>query len=159
MAKQPRAEVYGPSALFPDGAAMQTPPEGTVARDQASLDQALDRRPAMTPELLARGRDRYQVFCQPCHDPSGSGRGVVPARGFPQPPSYHSQALLQAPTRHFVDVMTHGYGVMYSYADRIPPADRWAIAAYIRALQLSQRVPADKLTPQERQKLGGADGR
>jgi mono/diheme cytochrome c family protein len=83
----------------------------------------------------ARGRERFGIYCTPCHAYDGSGNGVVPARGFPHPPDFRSARLKAAPASHFYDVMTNGYGVMYPYADRVPPRDRWAIAAYIRVLQ------------------------
>ena len=95
----------------------------------------------VTMALLARGRERFEIYCVPCHSPLGDGDGLVARRGFPHPPSYHIERLRRAPDRHFYDVMTDGYGIMYSYADRITPQDRWAIVAYIRALQLSQDAP------------------
>jgi mono/diheme cytochrome c family protein len=159
MARQPRAGVYRSSPLFADASAMQPPPPDAVARDEIQWDRDLAVRPPMTPALLARGRERFGIYCQPCHDASGHGRGIVPARGFPQPPTFHQEPLLGAPSRRFVDVITHGYGVMYSYADRIPPHDRWAIAAYIRALQLSQHARAADLPAQDRARLEAADGR
>ena len=97
------------------------------------------RRPSPQ-QLLARGRERYGIFCAPCHGLAGDGDGVIVAHGFPAPPSYHIDRLAAAPAQHFYDVMTDGYGVMFSYADRLDPHDRWAIAAYIRALQLSRRA-------------------
>lgn len=103
--------------------------------------------------LLERGRERFGIFCEPCHSPLGDGEGVVPSRGFPHPPSYHIDRLRSAPDRHFYDVMSNGYGIMYSYADRVTPPDRWAIVAYIRALQLSQHAEAAKLPPELRAKL------
>ncbi len=154
MTHQPRYESYEKSGLFPDHKALQAPPEGTIAQDDPALAQALAIRPAMSVALIERGRDRFQIYCTPCHDASGFGRGTVPARGFPQPPSFHIDRLRRAPSRYFVEVITHGYGVMYSYADRVEPADRWAIAAYIRALQLSQHAPTAALTQDERRKLG-----
>jgi mono/diheme cytochrome c family protein len=92
----------------------------------------------VTMQLLERGRERFDIYCAPCHSPVGDGDGMVARRGFPHPPSYHIARLRQAPDRHFYDVMTNGYGIMYSYADRVAPDDRWAIVAYIRALQRSQ---------------------
>ncbi len=106
--------------------------------------------------LLRRGRERFDIYCAPCHGLAGDGDGIVPARGFPHPPSYHEQRLRAAPDRHFYDVMSDGYGIMYSYADRVTPPDRWAIVAYIRALQLSRHAPAAQLTPQLRERLDGA---
>lgn len=159
MARQPRGQVYGASELFANGAAMQAPPAGTVARGDEAWNEALAQRPPMTAALIQRGRERYGIYCQPCHDPAGYGQGIVPARGFPHPPSFHREPLLSAPSRLFVDVMTNGYGVMYSYADRIAPSDRWAIAAYIRALQLSQAAPAGELSPSDLARVEAADGR
>lgn len=147
MAEQPKDEVYGASPLFDDGAAMRHPPVGTVAREDAAWESALAERPPMTLALLARGRERYEIFCAVCHDPTGHGQGVVPSRGFPHPPSFHSERLRAVPSRYIVEVITDGYGVMYSYADRVPPTDRWAIAAYVRALQLSQAAPIETLSP------------
>ena len=92
----------------------------------------------VTMKLLQRGQERFDIYCAPCHSPVGDGDGMVARRGFPHPPSYHIARLRQAPDRHFYDVMTNGYGIMYSYADRVSPEDRWAIVAYIRALQRSQ---------------------
>jgi mono/diheme cytochrome c family protein len=107
----------------------------------------------MTEALLKRGRERYGIYCAMCHDASGYGRGEVPSRGFPAPPSLHIERLRSAPTSYFVDVITNGHGVMYSHADRVTPADRWAIAAYIRALQLSQDAPVGALSDDDRARL------
>jgi mono/diheme cytochrome c family protein len=89
----------------------------------------------MTLALVERGRERFNAFCSECHGYGGDADGMVVQRGFPRPPSFHDPQLIAAPDQHFVNVITNGYGVMYSYADRVPPADRWAITAYIRALQ------------------------
>ena len=99
----------------------------------------------ITMQLLERGEDRFDAYCAPCHSRLGDGDGRVARRGFPHPPSYHIERLRNAPDRHFYDVITHGYGVMYPYADRVTPEDRWAIVAYIRALQLSQDAPREAL--------------
>jgi mono/diheme cytochrome c family protein len=109
--------------------------------------------PPLTLALVQRGQQRFRIYCTPCHSELGDGNGMVVQRGFPHPPSYHIDRLRQAPTRHFYDVITHGYGAMYSFAGRVAPDDRWAIAAYIRALQLSQHAPAQELPPAERQAL------
>lgn len=109
--------------------------------------------PPLTLALLQRGQDRFRIYCTPCHSELGDGNGMVVQRGFPHPPSYHEQRLVQAPTRHFYDVITHGHGAMYSFAARVAPDDRWAIAAYIRALQLSQHASPEDLSPGERQTL------
>lgn len=153
MSHQPRYESYEESGLFADRKALQAPPEGTVARDDPALAAALANRPEMSMALIERGRDRFEIYCTPCHDASGEGKGTVPARGFPAPPSFHIDRLRKAPSRYFVDVITLGHGVMYSYADRVAPADRWAIAAYIRALQLSRRAPVAALSEDEQRKL------
>lgn len=156
LAEQPRYDPYGEAKLFADGKVMQAPPQGTVARGAPSW-MAAHERPPITPALLARGRERYGIYCSPCHDASGYGRGVIPSRGFPAPPSFHSERLTQLPSQHIFDVITKGHGVMYSYADRVPPADRWAIAAYIRALQLSQGAEASSLPAEIRMHLEAAD--
>jgi mono/diheme cytochrome c family protein len=153
MSHQPRFDYAEKSKLFADGKSLQVPPSGTVARDDPQWKSALDNRPAMSAALLARGRERYGIYCSACHDASGYGQGIVPSRGFPDPPSFHIDRLRQAPSSYFVDVITHGHGVMYSYADRVVPADRWAISAYIRALQLSQAAPVASLSDAERSRL------
>lgn len=107
--------------------------------------------PPLTLALLERGQERFRIFCTPCHSELGDGNGMVVQRGFPSPPSYHSDRLREAPTQHFYDVITGGYGAMYSFAGRVAPKDRWAIAAYIRALQLSQHAPADDMPVAQRQ--------
>ena len=108
--------------------------------------------------VLERGQERYRIYCIPCHGESGDGRGMIVRRGFNPPPPYYSDELRKKPIGHFFDVMTRGYGTMYSYASRIPPRDRWAIAAYIRVLQLSQHAPAAELPDEDRRQLP-ADGR
>jgi mono/diheme cytochrome c family protein len=137
MVQQPRYDEYEASPLYPDGMAMQHPPEGTVARDWPQ-QIAAEQRPPLTKALLERGRERFGIYCTPCHAYDGSGKGAVPARGFPHPPDFRSARLRQAPASHIYDVITNGYGVMYPYADRVAPPDRWAIAAYIRVLQQAQ---------------------
>ncbi|MGE0717106.1 MAG: cytochrome c [Alphaproteobacteria bacterium] len=154
MSHQPRYDSYEPSRLFPDGKSIQAPPEGALARDDPAMATALRDRPPISRALLERGRERYVIYCSPCHDLAGYGRGIVPAHGFPSPPSFHEPRLRAASAAHFVDVITHGHGVMYSYADRIRPADRWAIAAFIRALQLSQDASVAELEPRDRERLG-----
>ena len=138
MRVQNRYEVYGKAPLFPGGAEAQTPPDGTVAQGDLAIDAGLATPPHLDAALLARGKERYEAICTPCHGYTGAGDGMVVQRGFPPPPSYQEDRLRAAPARYFVDVITKGYGVMYPYANRVTPRDRWAIAAYIRALQLSQ---------------------
>lgn len=153
MSQQPRYDSAEPSELFADGKSLQSPPEGTIARDAVAAGELLARRPEMTAALLERGRERYGIYCTPCHGAAGYGNGTVVQRGFPAPPSLHQPRLRDAPSAHFVGVISQGYGVMYPYADRVAPRDRWAIAAYIRALQLSQNAPLALLSSSERAKL------
>jgi mono/diheme cytochrome c family protein len=107
-------------------------------------------------ELLERGRERFEIYCAVCHGRTGEGNGMIVQRGFPPPPSFHIDRLREAPVGHFFDVVTRGYGIMYSYAERVESSDRWAISAYIRALQLSQNATVAELTAEERPKLEGA---
>jgi mono/diheme cytochrome c family protein len=113
-------------------------PEGVVSQDDLAREAAAVTPPQVTPSLLARGRERFGIYCSPCHGYDGYADGIVVARGFPRPPSFHSPQLRAAPAQLFFDTITNGYGAMYSYADRVAPSDRWAIVVYIRALQLSQ---------------------
>jgi mono/diheme cytochrome c family protein len=108
----------------------------------------------VTRELLARGRERFAIYCAVCHGEDGYGQGIVVRRGFPPPPSYHEDRLRTAPDGHFYDVITRGYGVMLPFADRLTPADRWAVVAYVRALQQSQRVAWRDLPEKDRAQLG-----
>ena len=127
---------------------MTESPEGTVARDAPDTAP-----PPLTLSLLERGRDRFDIYCSPCHGRLGNGEGMIVQRGFPQPPNFLGDRLRAAPTSHFYDVITHGFGVMYPYGGRVPPPDRWAIAAYIKTLQESQHTAVADLTPAEREKL------
>jgi mono/diheme cytochrome c family protein len=102
---------------------------------------------------LERGRERFDIYCSPCHSVAGDGDGMIVRRGFPSPPSYHTDRLRNAPDAHFYSVITNGYGMMYSYADRVAPHDRWAIVAYIRALQLSQDARIGDVPPERRAEL------
>lgn len=152
MRVQNRYGVYGKAPLFADGAEAQTPPDGTVAQGALAYAESLRDPPPLDAALLQRGRERYEVLCTPCHGYTGHGDGMIVQRGFPKPPSYHEDRMRAAPAAYLVSVITNGYGLMYSYAARVEPRDRWAIAAYIRALQLGQgariaEVPglADKL--------------
>lgn len=164
MHVQPKYKPDDPSTFFGDGRSERPVVPGTVARGHLQLDELfytgkVNGVPAdtfpfpITMKDLKRGQERYNIYCTPCHDYTGSGHGMIVQRGFPPPPSYHSEALLKAPVGHFFDVMTNGHGTMYSYASRITPKDRWRIAAYIRALQLSQEASLSDLTDAERQRL------
>ena len=157
MDRQKRYDAYGRAALFADGAVNQTPPEGTVAQEDAGLQAAAMTRPPMSLALLERGRQRYAIACIQCHDPAGYGEGVITARGFPRPPSFHDPRLRAMTSAQVVEVITHGYGVMYPHADRVAPADRWAIAAYIQALQLSQATPRGLLSADDLARIGARD--
>jgi hypothetical protein len=164
MHVQPKYLPYEPTDFFSDGRSERQPVSGTVARGQLRVDELLysgtengvesNRFPfPITQADLERGRERYNVYCTPCHDYTGSGRGMIVQRGFPQPPSYHIQRLREAPVGHFFQVMTNGFGAMYSYAARVDPADRWRIAAYIRVLQLSENAKIDDVPEADRSKV------
>lgn len=143
MTDQPRYDTYAPASAFSDGSSARMPPEGTVRQSSEAYRQAETTPPKVTPALVERGHQRFDIYCAPCHGLSGYGDGIIVKRGFPPPPSYHSARLRDAPASHFYDVITNGYGVMYSYAARVSPRDRWAIIAYIRALQLSQHATTE----------------
>jgi len=164
MADQPKYRPLGASDFFDDGRASRDPPEGTVARGQLRIDEhfyagAVGGKPVetfpepLTPDLLDRGQQRFDIYCAACHDRVGNGQGMVVQRGFPPPPSYHTDRLRAAPVGHFFDVITNGFGRMPDYRDQIPTADRWAIIAYIRALQLSQHAARDQLAQTDLEKL------
>lgn len=140
MSDQRKLDEYERSTVFRNGKVLQSPPPGSVSREQ-DLGNVLADKPPMTLALVQRGRERFDIFCSECHGPVGDADGMVVQRGFPKPPSFHDARLVDAPDEHFVDVITNGHGVMFSYADRVPPADRWAIVAYIRALQ-RMKAPA-----------------
>jgi mono/diheme cytochrome c family protein len=140
MTEQRKYKTYAPSTLWTDRASARPLPDGGVAQGDLAL-AAIAAEPAeASPALLARGRDRFDIYCAPCHGLAGDGDGVIVAHGFPKPPSYHIDRLLAAPASHFYNAISQGYGVMYSYSDRVDPHDRWAIVAYIRALQFSRRA-------------------
>ena len=143
MAEQQKDVAYDPSDAWSDGASTRPRVAGTVARDAPLRAALLADLPEATPALLARGRERFEIFCAPCHGYDGTGGGRVVQRGFPRPPSYLSGRLRAAPAEHFLSVIENGFGVMYPYGDRVEPADRWAVVAYIRALQLSGDTAPD----------------
>ncbi len=149
MHDQPRYESYEASPFFADGRASRVPPQGTVAQGQLRDDRLfysgqLDGEDSelfpipVTRELLERGRERYDIYCSPCHDRVGTGQGMIVRRGMTQPPSLHIVRLREAPSGYIYNVITHGFATMYGYSSRIAPLDRWAVVAYVRALQLSQ---------------------
>lgn len=145
----------------PDPAAPAYPADaqGRVLADLAhapAQPQPVANPLPVTLDTLKRGQQRYNIYCAPCHSETGDGDGMVVRRGFPRPLSFHSDKLRTAPDAHFYDAITNGYGVMYSYAERVDVHDRWAIAAYIRALQLSQNARLDDVPSSDRAILGGA---
>jgi cytochrome c553 len=160
MQDQPKYKNLRSSELFADGMSARPQGEGTIAQGQLRRDPAfyegkvdgkfVETFPLVVDRpLLERGRERYEIFCTVCHGKTGEGDGRVVQRGFPVPPSYHIDRLKEAPAGYFYDVMTNGFGRMYSYAAEIEPRDRWAIAAYIRALQRAGNVQVSELSKQE----------
>lgn len=167
MRGQARCEPYETSAFFADGKCARQLPQNVVAHDVDQEDQELSSvgpngQPAtdfpfpITREVLSVGQQRFNQFCSPCHGLAGYGDGMIVQRGFPAPPSFHTQRLRDVPPGYIVGVITNGFGRMYSYASRVSPRDRWAIVAYIRALQLSQNATLQDVPPEERQRLQGA---
>jgi hypothetical protein len=159
MADQPKNRPLSQSDFFADGRSARPLIENTVARgavdsDVYNVSKDYTGFPLPVDEkLLVRGEDRYKVFCTPCHGLQGDGVGMAATRGMKHPPSYHIDRLRQAPNGYFYDVITNGFGSMYSYSERISPRDRWAIIAYVRALQLSRNAKVGELPEELRQKL------
>jgi mono/diheme cytochrome c family protein len=163
MHQQARFDPLESSGTWPDSQSALRAPEGTVDREggtpvadtAAFPGQPGPPGPPGPPvaRLLERGRDRYAIFCAPCHGAYGDGDGMITRHGFPNPPSYHEARLLAAAPGHFYRVISDGYGMMYPYGYRIPPPDRWAIIAYIRALQLSRRASLADAPEEERRRL------
>lgn len=174
MYRQPRYDPGEASPLWPDGRAARPPVPGTVAAAAGQIAGTSSGRhggqvpqqweeaeratapPPVTRALLLRGQERYSIYCLPCHSPLGDGDGPVTRHGFPHPPTYHQPRLREVPDRYIFDVITKGHGVMYGYADRVDAQDRWAIVAFIRALQLSQGAKVAELPPGLRDKLAAA---
>ena len=167
MYNQPKERPLARSDFFRDGLAARVPPAGTVARGWLKADRALNagvgpdgRFVAELPDavtfdraLLLRGRQRFDVFCSPCHGRQGNGLGMIVQRGFKQPTSFHDDRLRAQPIGYFFDVMTNGFGQMSSYASQVPVEDRWAIAAYVRTLQFSRNAPLSELSDADRAAL------
>jgi mono/diheme cytochrome c family protein len=164
MHDQPKLTAYKPSEFFADQRSARPAIEGTVAQGHLNEDELLytgrvGGQPAtMFPfavdeALMRRGRERYDIFCTPCHGLTGDGDGMVVQRGYRRPPSFHVDRLREAPPGHIYDVITNGFGAMPDYAAQIPVRDRWAIAAYMRALQLSQNAPSADLPPDAQGRL------
>jgi len=164
MHNQPRYKPLAPSRFFADGRSARPLVEGTVARGQLRFNRPLytgrdgagfirDMPLAMTREMVERGRQRYDIFCTPCHGRAGDGDGMVVERGFRRPPSFHEDRMRELPDGHYFDVITSGFGAMASYASRVPVTDRWAIVSYLRALQLTRRATLADVPAADRQKL------
>ena len=180
MVVQPKYKPLQASAFFADGRSSRPIEPGTIARGELTLNTAfgtgttddgklvgniplkgfdpletlgVDESRAARKAALLRGRERFNIFCAPCHARTGDGDGIIVQRGFTKPPSLHEPRLREAPVGHFFHVMTHGFGAMYSYASRIPAGDRWAIVAYIRALQLSRNAALTDVPAEERAAL------
>jgi cytochrome c553 len=164
MASQPHVRPLEQSAFFEHGQSARPVVPGTVpsgyTRNNMRLEQSTEYDPnarelpfPLTREVLARGRGRFNIYCAACHAQTGTGDGLIVRRGFNQPPSFQTDALRAAPLGHFYDVMTNGFGAMPSYAVQVSPQDRWAIAAYIRALQLSQHATFDDVPAENRSQL------
>jgi hypothetical protein len=171
MYDQARHKPYGATDFFDDGTSARPLVAGTIPRpdprDRGVTSTEIFETGMIAGKLvtevpfpvdravLLRGQERYRIFCTPCHGELGDGKGMIVRRGFNPPPSYHTEELRNKPLGHYFDVMTRGYGTMYSYAARVPARDRWAIAAYIRALQLSQHAQSADLPAADRARLTG----
>jgi mono/diheme cytochrome c family protein len=154
MYTQNSTRTWDAASFFHDQLGMRHPVPGTVARD--APDGPVPQPAAIDAALLDRGKQRFDIFCTPCHGRAGAGDGIIVQRGFPQPPSLTSGDLRHADAKKFYDTITNGYGAMYSFADRVAPSDRWAIIAYIRALQLSQDAAVASLPQADRTRLEAA---
>ena len=165
---QPKAKPLDESDFFQDRQSSRPLVAHTIARDVGLREDELRYTGFANKKLatefpfpitrveLKRGQERFNIYCRPCHGAIGDGEGMIARRGLAlrrKPGNYHTERLRKAPVGHFYDVITNGFGAMYSYAQRVEPDDRWKIAAYIRALQLSQHLPAQELTPEERQRV------
>ncbi len=147
MFTQHKYATEGPAGLLPGDAEAQAPPEHTVAQGALAQVRIAARPPPATPALLARGRERYEIYCKPCHGASGDGDGTIVARGFPRPPDYASAQVRSLTGAQIFGVITNGYGVMFPYGDRVDAQDRWAVVAYVRALQLARPMGAPPVPP------------
>ena len=166
MADQPKNTPLSPSPFFADGRSERPLIENTVARGSIADEDLFVPKESnafplpLTQDLLKRGQERYKIFCAPCHGVQGDGNGMIVMRGMKRPPSFYAPddpRLRQVPNGYLYDVVTNGFGAMLSYSAQVPPADRWAIIAYVRALQLSHYAPAGELPPDVRDKLPKGD--
>jgi mono/diheme cytochrome c family protein len=164
MQNQPKFIPLRENQFYGDNRSARSIMEGTIARGQLEDDpllytgkvngQEADQFPfPITDKDLARGRERYNIFCSPCHSQLGDGNGMIVQRGFKKPPSYFDPRLMKAPVGHFFNVITYGRGAMGDYSAQVPVADRWRIAAYIRALQLSQTATSGDVPPEQRVRM------
>jgi mono/diheme cytochrome c family protein len=164
MYNQPKMEPLEASRFFRDGRSARGTVEGTVARGYLREDEHLDRGKIdgafaatfpfpVDAEVMARGRERYQIYCTPCHDAAGYGNGMIVKRGYKRPPSYHIDRLREVEPGYLFDVISNGFGVMAGYGYQLGPEDRWAVAAYMRALQLSQYARVDELAASDQARL------
>jgi hypothetical protein len=159
MAMQPKDRPLWPSDFFTDGRSARPLVENTVARGSVADDDLFIPKDSnafplpLNMALLERGEDRYRIFCSPCHGLQGDGNGIVALRGMKHPPSYHQDRLRQVPNGYIYDVITNGFGAMFAYSAQVPPRDRWAIVAYVRALQLSRNAKISELPPDLREKV------
>ncbi len=164
MYDQAKKEPLEASAFFKDGRSARPLVPGTIARGQLQTDApeftgredgefVVDLPTPLDERLIRRGQTQFNIYCTPCHGPLGDGDGLVAARGFKRPPSFHSERLRGAPVGYYFDVITNGFGAMPNYRNRIAPEDRWAITAYVRALQFSQFAPASVLSEAELESL------
>ena len=154
MYTQGRSQTWDRDSFFSNDRAMRQPVAGTIARNPANLP--VPQPAVISVAMLERGQERCDITSAPRQGRAGDANGMIVQRGFPQPPSFHEARLQTAAASVFLDAIVNGYGVMYSYADRVPPADRWAIIAYIRALQVSQHAPAVALNAADREHLASA---
>lgn len=163
MWNESRLKPYEANPMRPSESSSRVPAPGSIARGELRVDdpirtgrsggKLLTTSPLpVTPALLKRGQERYNIYCTPCHSHLGDGQGMLPKRGFPHPPDYAIQRLRDASVGHFYDVITNGYGVMYSYAHSVQPNDRWAISEYIRVIQASRPVVKDDRYLEERKR-------
>jgi hypothetical protein len=159
MAHQPKNRPLSPSDFFSDGRSERPILENTVARGSLADDALMIPKESnvfplpVNEELLERGEGRYRIFCSPCHGLEGDGNGMVVMRGLKHPPSFHTDRLRQVPNGYLFDVITNGFGAMLNYSAQIPVRDRWAIVAYVRALQLSCNAKVADLPPDVRERL------
>jgi len=164
MSDQPKYEVMEESTFFADGGASRPLPEGVLPRgylrdNPLVYEGTIDGQPAthfpepVSMAMLERGQEQFNIYCIPCHGATGHGDGMIVQRGFPAPPSYHTEELREAPPGYLFQVITNGKGLMFPYDYRVEPEDRWAIVAYIRALQLSQQMSVEELPASVRTEL------